>query len=358
MAGKFLSLEEAARRLGVSIDEVNRLVDRKELFPMRSGGTVKFKVEEIERLANDRGSGASSAGDGLSLDLELSAPALGSGIAGGGEFLLADEDDDTDSIFAGDDEPAAPTASHTVVRGGDAAGPAPSGTFDVDDLVLDSIVAASAPSLTKAVDGKPPAAGGGSGTLAVDLSAVGGSLVDGSLLELSGPSIAGVSNAIDSGLSLEGPELVASGIDLDRSLAAGDPGATGGDLLGESLGEEVFELGADIVDDESASQVILTDESGDSSQFGSVIMDDSSLTDASSGSVETTEGLGEPGEDVEVGVRAEPLSVWQVVGLVCCTLLMCLIGLVVFDVFQTVRAPQGSPVSAPVLNALARTFGW
>ena len=35
MAGKFLSLEEAARRLGVGIDEVNRLVDRKELFPMR-----------------------------------------------------------------------------------------------------------------------------------------------------------------------------------------------------------------------------------------------------------------------------------------------------------------------------------
>ena len=48
MAGKFLSLEEAARRLGVSLDEVNRLVDRKELFPMRDGATIKFKVDEIE----------------------------------------------------------------------------------------------------------------------------------------------------------------------------------------------------------------------------------------------------------------------------------------------------------------------
>jgi excisionase family DNA binding protein len=35
MAGRFLTLEEAARQLGVTADEVNRLVDRKKLFPMR-----------------------------------------------------------------------------------------------------------------------------------------------------------------------------------------------------------------------------------------------------------------------------------------------------------------------------------
>lgn len=35
MAGKFLTLEEAARHLGVTIEEINRLVDRKQLFPMR-----------------------------------------------------------------------------------------------------------------------------------------------------------------------------------------------------------------------------------------------------------------------------------------------------------------------------------
>jgi len=52
MAGKFLSLEEAARLLGVSTDEVNRLVDRKKLFPMRDGATVKFKSDDVERLAD------------------------------------------------------------------------------------------------------------------------------------------------------------------------------------------------------------------------------------------------------------------------------------------------------------------
>ena len=44
MAGRFVSLEEAARLLGVSMDEVNRLVDRKKLFPMRDGATVKFRT--------------------------------------------------------------------------------------------------------------------------------------------------------------------------------------------------------------------------------------------------------------------------------------------------------------------------
>jgi hypothetical protein len=37
---------------------------------------------------------------------------------------------------------------------------------------------------------------------------------------------------------------------------------------------------------------------------------------------------------------------------------MVLIGLVVFDVLQTVRAPKGTPITAPVLNALTKAFGW
>ena len=39
----------------------------------------------------------------------------------------------------------------------------------------------------------------------------------------------------------------------------------------------------------------------------------------------------------------------------CCCLSA---GLVVFDVLATIRGPQGSPISSPLLNALAETFGW
>ena len=105
MAGKFLTLEEAARRLGVAVEDVNRLVDRKELFPMRDGTTIKFKVDEIERVAADLAADRSSASSDLALDLNLSAVAAGTGAgadAGDDDFVLSDSDDDDDSIF-GDD---------------------------------------------------------------------------------------------------------------------------------------------------------------------------------------------------------------------------------------------------------------
>ena len=74
MAGKFLSLEDAARHLGISTDEVNRLVDRKKLFPMRDGTTLKFKLDEVERLAATLGEESSYSGE-LSLDLDAPAAA-------------------------------------------------------------------------------------------------------------------------------------------------------------------------------------------------------------------------------------------------------------------------------------------
>ncbi|MCE9629542.1 MAG: helix-turn-helix domain-containing protein, partial [Planctomycetia bacterium] len=81
MAGKFLSLEEAARHLGVTVEDINRLIDRKKLFPMRDGATVKFKLEDIERVAAELHDESSGSGE-LSLELELSSPGIG-GPAGG-----------------------------------------------------------------------------------------------------------------------------------------------------------------------------------------------------------------------------------------------------------------------------------
>ncbi len=356
MAGKFLSLEEAARRLGVSIDEVNRLVDRKELFPMRDGATIKFKVDEIERVAANLGVGA-AADDELALDLELSSPGLGGSLLGagsggsGGELTLGEPLDD-ESIFDGDGN-AAVAGSQTVVRGGDAP-VLGSGTFDVDDLALDSIVGASSPSL----GGNAAPAAADSGTLAIDLSNIGGgSLAGGSVPGLSAVSGAGgsLAGAIDSGLSLEGGGLDISGIDLDNDVQVGAAPGSAVESLGGSLAGEAFELGADVADEESASVVIPTEDTGDSSFFGAAMDDSASVSfgDAS-GSVAIPTGAG----DFEMPSLAPPFSVWQVVGLICCTLLMFACGLVVFDVLTTVRGPQGSPISSPLLSALADTFGW
>jgi len=355
MAGKFLSLEEAARRLGVSLDEVNRLVDRKELFPMRDGATIKFKVDEIERVAANLGAGSAAGNDDLSLD--LSSPGMGGSLLGAGSDaeLSLDEPLDQESIFAGDADGEAVMGSQTVVRGGGAP-VLGSGTFDVDDLALDSIVSASSPSL----GGEVPPAAIDSGTLAIDLSNLGGgSLAGGSVPGLStasgpGGSLAG---AIDSGLSLEGGGLDISGIDLDTIGAAAAPGSAV-ESLGGSLAGEAFELGAEVADEESASVVISTEESADSSFFGAA-MDDSASVSFGDGSGADAMAVGVGvGSDFEPISAAPPFSVWQVVGLICCTLLLFVCGLVVFDVLTTVRGPQGRPLASPLLSALAETFGW
>jgi len=359
MAGKFLSLEEAARRLGVSIDEVNRLVDRKELFPMRDGATIKFKVDEVERVAADLAAGSSQgSGSGneleLDLDLDLAAPDIGSQSAASGadDLLLGSIAGGDESIFAAGSESPEPASSHTVVRGEGGAGT--SNSFDVDNLALESIAGISSPSLAGGLDSDDR-----SGTLEIDLPGDSGAV--GSVPRSSGIAVSG---ALDSGLSLEGSEIAPSGIDLDAGLAGG-PEVTGASLAAGSLATsgslagEAFELGADVADEESASVVIPTEETGDSSFFEAAADDSASVSfDGSSGSVDlggtSAIGLGE----LDLAPAAAPLSVWQVVGLVSSTLLLFMVGLVVFDVLQTVRAPVGQPISGPIFTALAKTFGW
>jgi hypothetical protein len=69
MAGKFVEPEEAAQMLGVSIDQLGEMRDRRELYPIRDGGAWKYKRDDIERLAQER------AGGGLDdLALEFGAP--------------------------------------------------------------------------------------------------------------------------------------------------------------------------------------------------------------------------------------------------------------------------------------------
>lgn len=358
MAGKFLSLDEAARRLGVSVDEINRLVDRKELFPMRDGASIKFKVDEIERVAADLGVSAAADEDDLALDLDLSSPGLGSSLPAAGsegdDLTLGDAIDE-ESIFAGEGELSAATGSQTAVGGNAPA--AASGVFDVDDLAIESIVSASTPSL--AMGSGLGDAGDGSGTLAIDLGGSGAGSLAGVLPGLSDASGAGgsLAAAVDSGLSLEGGDLEVSGIDLDRSVAGGSLVGSGiADASGGSLAGDQFELGVDTSDEESASVVIATEETGDSSFFSDAI------DDSASASFEGAGGLAGATmadmADMDLVPAAAPFSVWQVVGLICCTLLMFLGGLIVFDVLATVRSPQGSPVSSPLLSALAETFGW
>lgn len=368
MAGKFLTLEEAARHLGVTIEEINRLVDRKQLFPMRDGATVKFKIDEIERVAADRGD---DAGEGSGLTLDLSSPSLGgpaSGIGGLDDELKLDDDlqlgDEAESIFSEQGSKAEP-GSGTVVPG--VAKPLDGGSaLASSDLDFDSIIAASSPSLPKpaAADSNVVA---GSGTLAIDLSNLGSGPAAGSGLGLSGPALADPLGT--SGISLEGDDLAASGIDLSAPGLGGGSGIGGSGIGGSAIGSgiggsgiggsgslsgDAFELGADGGDDDSASVVIGTEEGGDSSLFGLAADDSSESISMTDGSFSQSV----PGEDFIDAAGGQGFSGLQITGLVCTALLLLTCCLVMLDLAWTIPAPGGKPVSSPLLKALTDTFAW
>jgi excisionase family DNA binding protein len=355
MAGRFLSLEEAARQLGVTVEDVNRLVDRKKLFPMRDGATVKFKADDIDRVAQDMGDDGAQPDD-LSLDLDLPAAPLGNE-----EIVLGEPLDGAESIFSGEPSDAR-SASQTILRGQLPAGGKAAddivlgdqktngGGLDSDDLALESIIGASSPSLARA--SLPPQASGTGSTLAIDLSDLGkGSGGLGSIAGLSAASAAGsaLSGALDSGLSLEDGDVQLSGIDVGGTsqISAVDGGS--------GLGGDEFQLGSDTGEDESASVVIATEDTGDSSFFGAAMEGEGSnfSEDLSADSASVILGG-------EVGDYAPdtPFSGLQIAGLICCSLLLLLGGFVMYDLVRTIGSPEGPSLANPVLNAMAETFGW
>ena len=55
MAGKFVDLNDAAKMIGVTSDELVEMRSRSEIFGYRDGASWKFKLEEVERVIAERG---------------------------------------------------------------------------------------------------------------------------------------------------------------------------------------------------------------------------------------------------------------------------------------------------------------
>ncbi|MGN6547839.1 MAG: helix-turn-helix domain-containing protein [Aureliella sp.] len=162
----FLSLEEAAKRLGVSTEELVEMRSRGDIFGYRDGASWKFKPEEIERVANevlgdaldedpagssilvseqDLGPAGSKHGSTIGSDIQLAGDAgadIDSDVAlvpdpgGGSDVKLvagrsaakpAIEESDDDLELAPTDMPASgtPASGSNVVGGGSDIKPAP-----------------------------------------------------------------------------------------------------------------------------------------------------------------------------------------------------------------------------------------
>jgi len=393
MAGKFLTIEEAARQLGVSVEQVNQFVDRKELFPLRDGATLKFKTDEVSRLAQERADGGGTEqSESLELDLDLDLAGSGTGGAqagGSGGLTFGDE-----LVF--DDAGDAADGSRTLLGGpaAGAAGSSPSLLGAADD--------AGAISLFDEEQTAAPPAGSAAAAQAAPASSLDDLSLEGIALEApdeatvdlsggAGPtglsragSVIGaaLSGPLDSGLSLEQNDVAGSGIDLQiGSDIAGPLGTSGIDLGGGSgvgvpgggsrvggsgiggsgigggsLVGDAFDLGGGGTDDDSASVVVATESTGDSSFFGTVGDDSSSVSFDESASSSFSQPIDLPTEGEFV--IETTFGAWQIMGLVCCTLILLFAGFIMFDLTWTIRAPGSKSFSAPLIEGLASTFGW
>jgi excisionase family DNA binding protein len=254
MAGKFLLLEEAARHLGISADEVHRLVEKKKLYPLRDGTTLKFKIDELDRLAEEGATDTieldlddvKSGLGGVAIDLadSVAVPASqvqpgaaaqpdslileGSGSLAGdldGDLGLGDAISQGESIFA-NDQTGQDDLARTMLGTGAAVG-----GLDAMELDLDSIVGLSSPSVAApsaaAKSGQPAASAKigppDSGTFNVELSGVdlgsqpsnaAGSNATGSLVLGSGALGSGTLGSGALGSGALGSAEVGSGVDL------------------------------------------------------------------------------------------------------------------------------------------------
>ncbi|MEX2114933.1 MAG: helix-turn-helix domain-containing protein [Pirellulales bacterium] len=239
MARKFLTLEEAATMLGVTVDTLAELRDRREVHGYRDGASWKFKEEDIERLKADRESIADE-GEFAELDEDPDSILLS-------EVELGQSGESTSStIIGGKSSPKDPLEDDIQIArpkhdsdvlddalgaGSDAGGSgvleAGSGVSpmfdDLDNLDLEMPSAADS-----GISTKLPEAGGSSPVLSAG---------DDDAFELSGDSAIGVDDGAlkvgsDAGtsdimLSGESLELEGSGLSFgdDRDLALGeDPG--------------------------------------------------------------------------------------------------------------------------------------
>lgn len=276
---KLIELQEAAKMLGISPEELTDLRSRNEIFGYRDGATWKFKVEEIERVKSARGPGTRPGSFAEDLDDDL---------VDVGDLSLTDNDDDfadlsmdddvlefsggedSDSILVSEeelgksDENTASTiigeADDMDLVGSDSGELAGESDIQLSKQASDSVSASDVLSMldesTPATTDKGKAKRAADSADELKLQSDSGSLdlnledfsVEGSRIELADDeaqaSSSGFGSAID--LGLDDDELVlGSGAGSDVTLGAGDSGISLGNPADSGLSlEDPLELSA------------------------------------------------------------------------------------------------------------------
>lgn len=236
MAAKYIELQQAAKMLGVSSDELNNMRLSGEIHGVRDGSSWKFKSEELDRVADERGvSLGGEADEATEFDLELGGgdPTASSNV----HLDLEAEDDDNSPTAIG-------TAADAGARGSGKAAAKGRGDADLDSeadirLIADdtgsevNLVAGGSDDVLGGTDLGLDKSGGGTGVLDFE----GGDLTLGSDVMFDGESKPAAGKAASGKAA---PGKAAAG-----KAAAGKPPASGDSDLSVGDSEEEIALGED-----------------------------------------------------------------------------------------------------------------
>ena len=385
MASKFVELSEAAKQLGISADELNDARNAGEVHGFRDGSSWKFKPQELERFAEERGV-SMDAGDNfddLLDDLDIDG-------GGGSSVLVSDEalgagQESLSSTIIGENSAGAADSDLRLVPAEDE-GDDISLDDDDDDLQLEPLADSTGSDLTldDADDDElslEPATGTGELGAASDELDLDGlddddltvDIGGGSDLTLgTGDSGINLASPADSGLSLEEEPLEigssASGLELPEDDEVISLGAEAGpDDATQLKQEDEFLLSADETDDDggdesSGSQVIDLEDSAAFEDSG----DGAGLTPAGggleaelqsqAGGVDPTMGLGQPAPTYG-GSPETPYSIWNVAALMFILLLLSVSGIVMIDLIRSLYTWEGeTTISSGLANLIAGFF--
>lgn len=404
----YVSLDEAAKILGISTDELIEMRSRGEIFGYRDGPSWKFKQEEIERVQGELGGDALDEDAGGSSILvserevgasgSKSGPTIGkdsSDLALGSDLKLSDDKEGSDVALVPDPNSGSGVklvqkgpsdSSSDLDLGSDlnlSVDPAEASGIDLVGRQPDSNVLGSDLRLQSgSKGGTPVVSGSGSLDLGGDLELASDDeddLVLGSDSGIGLGSESGINlmSPSDSGLSLEDEPLDLagtgiSGLDLgadagsdvggSKPNASGISGLGSGALVDFDQGEE-FQLtpsGGIEADDDSGSQVIELEDSG---SFGDgvgmpeaagMVMEEG----ADFGGSDLVDATAAGGMVALRGAPETPYTGLQVGMLAMVLLLMGLCGILTSDILRNLWGWDGeTDYSTGLTSALVKAIG-
>lgn len=319
------------------------------------------------------------ADDSLAGEVEDSRPAKSKNIADAASLVAGDDIElsgldmslagSLSGIELGDSDPAASQAAGGSVVQGNSLGGSFGSDLDLDSLVAGSAIAADAEAKPDAAEDSLAGSDlfGDDGSIAEPEGAEGsGILVDsgagsgaGSGASDVGSQISGESGVfIEGGINLEGDDVKPWDVDLGEFMADVEEDADAATMLG---GNGEFDLDADGNAEDPSQSAELASESqvgGNSSFFeksqgpaDSSFFDQPDAGPTPLSEMPSSSMLGS-------GIGITNFTVWQVTGLICCSLLLLFGGLLTFDLVRTIGSPDDIPLANPIVGGLASVFGW